>query len=99
MNHNTRLQVRRVAVKAAAEARRQRRRQLGAAGLGFAQPAAVAGGGGGREVLGFGNMPPGFMQGLRGQQNAARFRVSVTEAGRMKSYHVFVDFAFKQFSL
>lgn len=75
--------MRRVAEEAAADARRRRRRHHHLAGVVAAGAGGGLGGGGGggaglgggREVVGFGNVPPGFMQGLHGQQNAARFRV------------------------
>ncbi|CAM9809847.1 unnamed protein product, partial [Ectocarpus sp. 12 AP-2014] len=75
-------QVRRIADDAAAESRRRRRRPHHHAhgGIGGAVGGGGAGGGLGgmaREVVGFGNVPPGFMQGLHGQQNAARFRLDV----------------------
>lgn len=76
-------QVRRIADDTAAESRRRRRRHhhlaAGAGGAGGGAMGGMGGGGGGlpREVVGFGNVPAGFMQGFHGQQNAARFRVSI----------------------
>ncbi|CAM9923702.1 unnamed protein product [Pylaiella littoralis] len=76
-------QVRRIADDAAAESRRRRRRHqhhhLGGGVGGAAMGGMAAGLQGGlpREVMGFGNVPAGFMQGFHGQQNAARFRLDV----------------------
>ncbi|CAN0337489.1 unnamed protein product, partial [Laminaria digitata] len=78
-------EVRRIAVDAASDSRRRRHRHhhfggVGGGGGGGIPGVGGPGGGGlpgGREVVGFGNVPPGFMQGLHGQHNAARFRLDV----------------------
>lgn len=64
---------------AAARRRRRRHDRRVAGGDGLPGVPGMGGGGGGfgrgRELVGFGNVPPGFMHGFHGQQNAARFRV------------------------